>query len=946
MARGPVVEELAGVHAPRIDGLVLAAHEQRLDLDLADPAADPADLVLRAADLARAHPLHEHLTAQLMTALRRHGRPAEALTAYDELRRRLAEELGTDPSPELQQLHLQLLQDAPEPVEPRPARRRTNLRAGLTSFLGRDEEEKRLHRLLETGRLATIVGPGGAGKTRLAGHVAADWVDRMPDGVWFVELAPVTDANAVAQAFLSAVGIQAREVLESRQERVPVATADKLVDELAERRCLLVVDNCEHLIGPVAELVEDLLAACPGLRVLATSREPLGADGEALCLLPPLLLPRHGADVETALAHASVLLFADRARAADADFVVDETTVADVVEIVRRLDGLPLAIELAAARLRVLPVHEIAARLGDRFRLLSGGRRTAMPRHRTLKAVVEWSWDLLSDDERLLAERLAVFPAGTTVEGAAAVVETAGLDTADVEDLLDALVDKSLLRLDGADGLRYRMLETIREYGTERLVAAGVVDEVRRAHALHHAAFLAEAEGHLRTADQLVWLRRLEAELGNILAALQYLVATRDMDVAVPLATSLGFYWTLVGNHAEVATWLASTLAVPGGSEQDRLVADAVLAVNALAGPMADDGDPAHSRSHVALLADVATRIDAVGLDGSNQSLVMLRPMMSFFGGDEDEVRRLIDRSLAVADRWTAAALVMFRGNLAENGGDIEGMRRDMTTALAAFEELGERWGMASCLASLGLLAVLDGDLTGALARIEAAIGYLEDFGAVGDLVFLRARLVQVRLRLGDVAGAEGEWDSLSAVASSRHLRLVVDTTEAAIRRAQGDAVGARRVRERVLSDLVEIGEVHPLNGHLRAMALSTVVGIDLWLDPGPVDPSRLVDMHDTAVATRDMPIVATTGPATAGGVARLGLPEVAARMLGAASAVQGRFDATDPETVTLVGRLRGELGDARFEEAFAAGRALPRAEAVAALDPRPYVAAVAVTTP
>lgn len=935
LARGPAAPEVESSHAVRLDELVLGAHEQRLELDVADPAADPADLVRRAGELARAHPLHEHLVGLLMRALHRQGRTPDALTVYDHLRHRLAEELGTDPSSELQTLHLELLQEAPV-IPPRPARR-TNLRAGLTSFIGRDDEEKRLHRLLETGRLATIVGPGGAGKTRLAGVVAAEWVDRMADGVWFVELAPVTDASALPQAFLGSLGVQARDVLERRGERAAVASTDRLVDLLAEATSLLVVDNCEHLIGEVAALVDVLLAGCPGLRVLTTSREPLGIDGEALCLLPPLLLPKPDADPATALQHASVALFADRARAVAATFAVDDGNVAEVVDIVRRLDGLPLAIELAAARLRVLPVSEIAARLSDRFRLLTGGSRTAMPRHRTLRAVVEWSWDLLSADERTLAERLAVFPGGATVESAAAVAATAGLAATDVPDLLDTLVDKSLLRVESTEGLRYRMLETIREFGTERLVTAGVVDDVRRAHALHHAALVREAAPHLRAAEQLVWLRRIEAEMDNILAAVGFLAAAGDGDAVVPLVAELALYWLLVGQHTEASTWLRTALQAPGGDPAQRLLAEVMLAINALAGGFGGDGDLNDDiRGRIDDLAELGVRMDAIDLT-HDQGLLLLRPMLSFFAGRPDDVRTLMTASLEHADEWTGAALVMFRGNLEENEGNLEEMRRDVRAALEVFERLGERWGMASCLTAVAQLSTLEGDLDRAVVEYSRAERLLEEFGAAGDMTFTRSRIADLHLRRGDVAAARAQFDRMVPVAGSRGERVMTDCVLAGVLRAEGDTAAARVHRGRLLDHVRGLGVPHPLNGHMTAMALGVVTSLDLWLADGPVPVDLVAEAYVAAVATRDMPVLAGVGLVVAGWLDHEGHPASAATALGAAAAVQGRLDESDPKTAGLVARLRAALGADAYAAAVTAASALPRDEAVAAMDPRPF---------
>ena len=433
--------------------------EQRLDaqgdcLEAELRLGRGADVIGDLEALAAANPLRDRFAGQLMRALAAAGRTADALAVYERLRSALAEELGVDPGPELQALQLAVLrgeiaQHVDPPVDVR--RRRSNLRSSLTSFIGREDEVARVSGLLAAGRLVTIVGPGGAGKTRLANEVAGQWVSGRSDGVWLIELAPVTDGKAIPQAMLGALGLLDARAVDRRVGGQARDSTEYLFEVLADADCLLLVDNCEHLIGPVAILIDQLLASCPNVRILATSREPLGIVGEALCLLPPLGLPPVGVSAADAVDHPAVRLLIERAQAVSAGFCIDDATVAHVTEIVRRLDGLPLAIELAAARLRVMPIGEIAARLSNRFRLLTGGSRTAMPRHRTLRAVVEWSWDLLAPDERLLAERLAVFPAGATVDTAVAICSDDLLPAADIGDLLLALVDKSLLTMiDGA----------------------------------------------------------------------------------------------------------------------------------------------------------------------------------------------------------------------------------------------------------------------------------------------------------------------------------------------------------------------------------------------------------------------------------------------------------------------------------------------------------------
>lgn len=427
----------------RLSELRLGAIEDRIEAEL-QSAPEHSHLVAELEELAALHPLRERLRVLLVKALHADGRQAEALTAYEEFRRLLADELGADPGPELQDAHLAALrgEKAPEPAS--STRPRGNLRVALTSFVGRAEEQARIRKQLKEGRLVTLVGPGGAGKTRLATTFAATIADGVPGGAWLVELAPVTDPADVTQAVVGALGLREVGWLDT-----PTASRDplsRLVEALSAVETLIVLDNCEHVIDGTARLVDDLLGRCPRLRVLATSREPLGILGEALCPVPPLGLPEPGASADEAPAYPAARLFADRAAAAQPDFSITDDNVAAVSEICRRLDGLPLAIELATARLSSLPVEEVAARLGDRFRLLTGGSRTVLPRHQTLRAAVGWSWDLLDDDERGVAERLAVFPATISPEAAGQVCAVSPSAFPTVLDALAALADKSLLQ--------------------------------------------------------------------------------------------------------------------------------------------------------------------------------------------------------------------------------------------------------------------------------------------------------------------------------------------------------------------------------------------------------------------------------------------------------------------------------------------------------------------
>ncbi|MGH2892633.1 MAG: BTAD domain-containing putative transcriptional regulator, partial [Solirubrobacteraceae bacterium] len=542
---------LTGLTAPafapttaRLTDLRVAAVCDRVEADFA--LGHAAEVVGELEALAEEHPLHERLIAQLITALYAAGRQADALATYERVRSRLAEELGVIPSPALQKAHLAVLQGAPPAAAPALRTGTTaHLSARLTSFVGREHELERIAELLSAHRLVTLVGAGGAGKTRLAAELADRWLGQGRGGVWVTALAPVADAAGIGPALQQTIGLRDPQLLTRGTTIASNDAVTHVVEVLADRPALLVLDNCEHLIGPVAELAERLLGGCPRLRILTTSREPLAITGEMIAPVAPLALPQGDVSAQEALEVPAVRLFADRAAAASPGFAVDEHTVADVVEICRRVDGLPLAIELAAARLRSMTLQQLAARLDDRFRLLTGGSRTAMARQRTLRAVVDWSWDLLADPERRMLGRLAVFPGGANLESAETVCAGGPVDGADVFDLLCALVDKSLLQIDDAagGGARYRMLETIREYGLERAEEAGELGAIREAHARHFLALALQADPHLRGPDQVAWQQRLETEHANLLAALRHLGESGDTRAACGMVVALLWFW-------------------------------------------------------------------------------------------------------------------------------------------------------------------------------------------------------------------------------------------------------------------------------------------------------------------------------------------------------------------------------------------------------------------
>ncbi|MBB4907946.1 ATP-binding protein [Actinophytocola algeriensis] len=677
--RGPALVDLphGAAQAARLDDLRLCAIEDLVD---ADPAATSvADL--RA--LVAAHPLRERLRGQLMHALHATGRQAEALAEFEDTRRLLADELGADPSPELAAAHLAILRAEGPP--------RAGLPGQLTSFVGRGAELARLADLHGT-RLVTVLGPGGTGKTCLVIEAA-----RGRDAC-FVDLSPVTDGELVPHALLRALGL-----------REPAAASDPVRGLVAalDRPLLLVLDNCEQVVVDVAVLVRTLLADCPGLAVLATSREPLGLTGETLLPLAPL-----GTD--------AVRLFADRAAAVRPGFAVTDENRDAVTAICAALDGLPLAVELAAARLRQFTVEELAGRLAAHgpFRLLSRGDRTAARRHRTLRAVVEWSWDLLTAGEQLAAARFSVFTGGAAL----AAVETV-CDTTD--DVLADLVDRSLVE---TDGRRYRMLETVRLF-----CAAQSTEDIRPAHARYYLALAERADPHLRRSEQLERLAELSADHDNLMAALRWSV---DGDPATGhrLVAALTAYWWLSGRRSQAGA--AATALLDKGATGEQYVACVLLAV------------PRPEQSHWDRARDVMR-----GLTELRYPFVAaLWGMTTGPWGPVDEAAPLLG-----TDPWNAALGDLSLAIMSLLDGRPTEGETALRAVLATFRGLGERWGTAQALDWLGEAASWRGEWDRAQALWAESLSLYERFGALEECVDVLCRRADCLARQGDAARAEAD---------------------------------------------------------------------------------------------------------------------------------------------------------------------------------------------
>ncbi|QXG76603.1 winged helix-turn-helix domain-containing protein [Modestobacter sp. L9-4] len=929
--RGPALadlRDLAFSAAPvaRLEELRLTAAEQRLAAGIA--LGQPAGALAELEELVTDHPLREPLCVLQVRALRLLGRPADALAAYDRCRAQLADELGLDPSPALQAEQLAVLRgQPPEPEAPAP-RGGSPLRSTLTSFLGREAELTGVQRLLDAGRLVTLLGPGGAGKTRLALESAHRRRAAVPDGVWWVELAPVADARLLPAAVLAAVGQREGTSL----ERVPtlVEAGDRLQETFAERRALLVLDNCEHLVAAVAELTDTLLAHCPALSVLTTSREPLGVPGEAVLPVGPLDVPEAGAD--GAAGTPVVRLFADRAAAVRPGFSVTAENLPAVLEVCARLDGMPLALELAAARLRSLSVQQIADRLDDRFSLLTGGSRVALPRHQTLRAVVEWSWEALDERERAVARRLSVFSGGAALDAAEEVCADPGWPAGAVLDAVTGLVEKSmLLAAEGSDGsVRYRMLETIRAYGGEQLDAAGERAAVEAAQTAWCLRLVDELEPRLRRADQLGALHRLRAEHDALVAVLQRLIAARDGDAAVHLAGRLTWYWFLSGMQVAGARWLTQVVELPGGPSPLRTACLAFSAMLQLEG-----GDWGVALRALQAVADLP-EADTWASDDATAAVAWgMAVMFTGRGRTVDALARLASHP----DPWVVAMAHGVRAQVAENDGDPETLESDLELARAEFTRLGDRWGRSITAAALAQLRATEGDLAGAAAAFEETIALSEELGTHEDTPMMQVRLALVRAAAGETERAGREVAAVRAAVDGDGGMVLsfAESGTAELALLDGRLDDAERWYRSALARLatVTVGPPQIASSAQSGLATTLALRVEAGADPALLAEAaeQLAGATDLAVRmAADMPVAAIAVQARAALALAEGDPGRAGTLLGRASAVRGRRDHAGLVGLVVERRVRAVLGDEELERRHAAGAATPRADVFADL--------------
>jgi predicted ATPase/DNA-binding SARP family transcriptional activator len=742
--RGPPFADLHHVdrlaeEATRLTDLHLDTLERRLAADLA--LGRPDAVIQEAEALVSDHPYREDLWHHLIVALYRTGRQADALAAYERLRTQLVEELGIEPTPELRHLHRAVLTQDPSltqgSVEPEPG----NIPRPSSSFVGRAREVRELTGLVDRARLVTLVGAGGSGKTRLANELAAQVAEDFAHGCWWVDLARAERSSELAADAAEAVGI-----------RVDGDATPALVRWFRTRRGLLVLDNCEHLVGPCGQLVGRLLAEAPGLHVIATSREPLGAPGEVTYEVPPLGLPDPAATPAAgdALGSDAVRLLVERGREAVPGFEVTDGNAAAVVEIARRLDGLPLAIELAARRLRALSPEEMVVRLSDRLHLLVGGARSALPRHRTLRATLEWSYELLSEDEARLLRRVWVFAAPFDIRMAEAVCADEDLPGARVLDLLAGLVDRSMLVVGRGPTTRYRLLETVREFAHELALEEEDVEGLRRR---HRDAVLALVEGevdHLKGPGLPAALARFGEVHDDVRRAIGWsLDRPGELEAALRLGAASVRFWLKRG-HLREGRDLLERIARAASDRPSTRYVEVLVGL----------GHVDHYQPDVARAEHAVTIAEALGDPGSVAWARLTLALVLVRSGRFEEAAAAARAARPAAQRsedleaiGTAAA---YEAIATKRLGQLLRAQELFEDAAAVYRRLGDPWDAAWAIANLADIAQELGDDARAIALIEPEIAVFHRIGdlrAGSDCLEILARAC---LRRGDADAAAG----------------------------------------------------------------------------------------------------------------------------------------------------------------------------------------------
>ncbi|MCQ4213740.1 ATP-binding protein, partial [Streptomyces longispororuber] len=807
--------------------------------------------------------------------------------------------------------------------------------ARLNSFVGREPELAAIRSDLQGARLVTLTGPGGSGKTRLAEEAAVP-----APQAWLVELAPLDDPRAVPGAVVSALDLR-ETVLKTSELSGPQDDPTRLlIEHCAQRSLLLILDNCEHVIDAAAELAETLLTHCPRLTILATSREPLGVPGESVRPVEPLPPdPAHR-------------LFTERAAAVRPGFDPAQDPQA-IAEICRRLDGLPLAIELAAARLRLLTPRQIADRLDDRFRLLTAGSRTVLPRQQTLRAVVDWSWDLLDERERTVLRELSVFAGGWHLEAAEAVCSPE-----EVADTIGSLVDKSLLIAapsgDGVPGMRYRMLETIHEYATERAAAdPGLRLAAERRHLAYVRALVAEADPKLRTGEQLPWIQRLETDLDNIRAALARATSSpelTDEETAIALVLHMSWFWWLRNYRPEATAWVRAVMdmlpdrAVPEDPEHplywqrmNLRLFDLFMVADAYPREaVSDDADRKY-------IARIQAAFEAPSPQGARFPGIIW-PFSLFLLDEVRDVRPALDAAVRNCRRfggdWEIGVMLMFRTHMAvDMPGHMRGVDDDLAELREISARVGDRWMRAQVCSAAGEAAMARGRFEEAKSEYEEALRLAYEVGAYAETPFLMARLAEIAYRKGDhetarkaLDVASDEADRSGSVDSTAFIRLL----RSHLALADGDVARARELCDE--SAAVAAGGTPPPQ---FAAALGMADARITAAESGPAEGLAILVgvLRGEVMEHCAESVIAGLVDVGAELHARAGDVERAVRLFAAADRLRGDRPRPMPERAeygAVETRARDELGDVRYEAERAAGAGLGRERILDELAPGP----------
>ena len=911
-------EDFATAERGRLEEVRRSAIEDRIEADLV--LGRHADCIDELQVLVVAHPFRERLWGMLMLALYRAGRQADALRAFQEARRRLGEELGIDPGSELRALEAAILVQDPaldvaRPSSPAaPAAVMGNLPRPLTSCIGRDGDMAALGEILEGARLVTLTGPGGAGKTRLAVETGLRFGTRFEAGAWMVDLSGVLDGDGVVPALRGSLG------LEGAPATAPPAQGEvaQLAGALGDRGMLVVLDNCEHLVARVAGVAEDLLFRCPRLTLLCTSREAFGVPGEMLYAVPPLT------------AEVAARLFVERALAGVPKLVLDEAAMVAVDDICARLDGLPLAIELAASRARAFDVTQIAARLGDRFRLLSAGPRTAVPRQRTLRAVVDWSYDLLDPAERLVFERLSVFAGGATLEAAEAVCAGDGVSGTEVAEILARLVDKSLVTVDRrATPSRFTMLQTLSDYGRERLAESGRTDAARRRLAAWAVDLARRAERPPGGTAPPLPLRVVADEADNVDAVLAWAL-DHDPAVAFEVGARLGWFWLATGRLDSGWRVLTRSLA-------ERPVVDEALRARGLAwagylgsfvGDSAASARLEEAIAHARQLGDPLTLGLVLGVRGA---------LFAWAGRPRDAEPLLAESAAcqrAAGSVWGEAIVSILQGTAAMTDGrfdEAEALLRHSSEGLRA---TGDDW-------DLGMVLHQRAELAHRRGRPDDAAAAVEEIRASGSTISNRyyaattfAHLTFARLAQGRIDEAARAGDDAVAAAGQQSHPFALGFAF----HARGSAALAQGRHDQAEADLaVALGQFSPqVNPHNRALCLGDYGRVAQARGDLHVAIQRHVQAVRMAAEMTDPVVTRSSLEGLALALVMAGEARRAGLVLGAAAALGDGNGATwsrAPEDARLAGGLvTNQLGRSALAEAQEEGRRLPLEQLLAGL--------------